>query len=193
MFIKSLKAMRLNRRAAPRADEVLEALAVAPGSVVADMGASGGYFSFRFSELVGPEGRVYAVDIDKNFLSLIAKEARRRGVRNIEFLRNGPNGGALPEECADLVFLRNVFHHLPAPPAYMRTLRPAIKPGGRVAIIEWLPRDGNHFTRRHGADPETIAATMTKSGYKKNAEFDFLPEQSFAIYTPHEKNTTKVL
>ena len=184
MFFKTIKAIRLNYKAAPDADKVLECLDIKAGEVVADIGSGGGYFSYRFSEKVGPEGRVYAVDIDSGFLSIVAKGARRRGIRNMEMLRCGPNGGALPEFSCNLVFIRNAFHHLVSPIAYMRNLRSALRPGGRVAVIEWLPASAR---RNHGTLPESIIETMVKAEFKLVKTYDFLPKQSFTTYTLESK------
>jgi Predicted methyltransferase len=182
MFLKIIKAIRLNHKARMHVDEVLAALAVEPGMTVADIGAGGGYYTFKFSEVVGPQGKVYAVDIDKAFLRLIAGDARRRGIRNVEPLRSGPNGGALPPDSCDLAFCRNAFHHLPSPLAYMRNLRFALKRDGRIAIIDWLPNRDGGTGHRHGIEAEEIQSIMEKAGYDLVASYDFLQDQSFGIY-----------
>lgn len=182
MFLKIIKAIRLNHKARRHVDEILAALAVEPGMTVADIGSGGGYYTFKFSEAVGPQGKVYAVDIDKDFLRFIAGDARRRGIRNIEPLRSGPNGGALPPDSCDLAFCRNSFHHLPSPLAYMRNLRFALKRGGRIAIIDWLPKSGDNVGHRHGIEAKEIQSIMEKADYELVASYDFLPDQSFGLY-----------
>ncbi len=182
MIFKLIKAIKLNKQAAEQADAVLEALAIQPGMTIADIGSGGGYFVFRFSDLVGPNGKVYAVDVDKTFLYIITKEMRRRKLNNIEPLKSGPNGGSLPYESCDLIFVRNVFHHFLNAQTYMRLLRPALRQGGRIALIDWLPEAEKTHGIKHGTDPDLIKETCGKAGLKHVAEFDFLPSQSFNIF-----------
>ena len=91
---------------------VIHSLSLQPGNQVADLGAGGGYFTFRLADAVGPTGKVYAVDIDKGNLEYIANQAAKRGYRNVETVLAKPDDPLLPEGTVDLIFTCNTYHHL---------------------------------------------------------------------------------
>jgi len=166
-------------------DQILRTLSLQPGQNVADIGAGGGYFSLRFAEVVGREGRVYAVDTNSGFLEFIKENAKERGVDNVETILVAGEDLALPERSLDLVFMRNVCHHLTNRVEYFGKLRRFLKPEGRVAIIEY--ERAKPFTFRgifgHYVPREIIIEEMKEAGYRVNRKFDFLPEQSFTIFS----------
>ena len=163
---------------------VIAALAIEPGQRVADIGSGGGYFSFRLAEAVGPEGRVYAVDIDDGLLAYVAEQARRRGLDAIRTVRAEPDDPKLPEP-VDLVFVSNTYHHLDDRPEYFGRLRAKLRPGGRVALVEYTGESG-FFTGLfgHHSDRELIEREMREAGYALEAAHDFLPRQHFLIFAP---------
>ncbi|MGQ9582405.1 MAG: class I SAM-dependent methyltransferase [Thermoplasmatota archaeon] len=180
----AFKAWMLNRRAASarsRPERVLQTLAVREGERVLDYGAGGGYFSLRFAELVGPEGRVFAVDINPSFLKYIEKHAAKRGLRNVQTLLVGEAAASVPEGSLDLVFMRNVTHHIEDRPALFAELRRLLRPGGRVALIEHLPGRGHH-PPGHSVPPERLVSEMESAGLVPTHPYDFLPEQSLTIF-----------
>jgi len=171
------------RDAWQKPDEVMRALAIAPGAHVADIGAGGGYFTFRFARAVGASGRVYAVDIDEEMLRRLSERARRDSLTNIETVLAAPDDPTLPAGSVDLIFLCNTYHHLDNHTDYFRRLRGALRPGGRVAIVElrgegWLRRIFGHTTRK-----DVLASQMEAAGYRVEQEFDFLSRQHFLIFT----------
>jgi arsenite methyltransferase len=185
---KNLRAKMFNRRASnpkSRPDEILRTLALQSGQNIADIGAGGGYFSLRFAEAVKPCGKVYAVDTNEQFLDLLLSEARERGLSNLEPIRVTEGIPPLSEGGLDLVFMRNVYHHLTERVEYFRRLARKLKPGGRVAIVEY--NRGAPLSFRglfgHYVPQERIIDEMEKAGYKLDAIFTFLPEQSFTIFT----------
>ncbi|GAF98639.1 unnamed protein product, partial [marine sediment metagenome] len=124
-LMKNTKARMFNRKAsAPESkpDQIFKTLALRPGQIIADLGAGGGYFSFRFADAVGGKGKVYAVDVNPNFLELIRNSAEEKGLNNIETVLATGNGVNLPEKTLDLIFVRNVYHHLPNRTEYFRNL-----------------------------------------------------------------------
>jgi len=184
----SRKAVMFNRKASSpksRPDEILAALELRPGDTVVDIGAGGGYFSLRFAEAVGPEGRVFAVDMNPDFLQFIKRSADERRLANVKTLL--VKGEALPLEPAsvDLFFMRNVTHHLSDRVTYFLRLKPLLKEGGRVAIIEYLPtrRINFHGMFGHFVPKETLVGEMRRAGYHFEKELGFLPSQSFTIYS----------
>ncbi|MEW6248240.1 MAG: methyltransferase domain-containing protein [Nitrospirota bacterium] len=160
---------------------VIQALSIAPGSRVADLGAGGGYFTWRLAEAVGPEGKVYAVDVDETALRLIEQERAQRGVANVELVRATPTDARLPVAGVDLIFTCNTYHHLPDRTAYFQSLARALRPGGRIAVIEY--KDSG-WLFGHATPKETVLREMEAAGYRLIREFDFLPKQHFLVFGP---------
>jgi arsenite methyltransferase len=191
----SLQAKMFNRKASdPRnkPDQILETLELQPGQTVVDIGAGGGYFSLRFAEAVGRNGKVYAIDTNFEFLEFIRANAREKGLANLEAVLVTEDNLALPERSLDLIFMRNICHHLQNRAKYFRELRRLLTPHGRIAIIEY-----NHprrFSFRgifgHYVPIETLLKEMREAGYTSQKTLDFLPEQSFMIFSPERKGNT---
>jgi arsenite methyltransferase len=180
------KAEMFNSKASKpknKPDEVLKALELKQGQTVADIGSGGGYFALRFAEIVGAEGHVFAVDTDQNFLDFIKNSAKEKGLSNVETVLAAKDAAPLPENSLNLIFMRNVCHHLPDRPEYFRKLKAALKPEGRIAIIEY--RGGGfsfHGLFGHYVPKETIIKEMEQVGYQLEKDLDFLPEQSFTVF-----------
>ena len=159
-------------------DRVVMALAVREGDRVADLGAGGGYFTFRLARAVGPDGRVYAVDTDADMSELINETAASGRVSNVVTVAAAADDPLLPEN-VDLVLIVNAFHHLPQAVEYFTTVAKYLRPGGRVAVIEALPR---RFRFGHATQPQEIAAAMTSASYTVAERHDFLDRQSFQVF-----------
>jgi SAM-dependent methyltransferase len=158
---------------------VIEALELRGGERVADLGAGGGYFTFRLARAVGPTGRVYAVDTDPDTAWLVEDRASGPDKSNVVPVRARPDDPELPEP-VDLILLVNAFHHLPSPDGYVRALAGYLRPTGRVAVIEALPR---WFLFGHATEPERIRSVLAGAGYVLVATHEFLPRQSFQTFT----------
>ncbi|MFX1563737.1 MAG: class I SAM-dependent methyltransferase, partial [Promethearchaeota archaeon] len=150
-----------------------------------DIGAGGGYFSLRFAEVVGKEGIVYAIDTNPGFLEFIRDSAKEKGLDNIRTILTKESVPVLTEK-VDLIFTRNVYHHLSNRVEYFKTLKGVLKPSGRISIIEY--RRGGLFRRTFGhyVPQETIVEEMGEAGYQVTEKYDFLPEQSFTIFSLEE-------
>ena len=185
--MKNLKAMMFNRKASDpknKPDQILEALSLQPGQNIADIGAGGGYFSLRFANAIGRAGKVYAIDTDPEFLDFISNSAKEKGLNNVETILAMEDNLTLPEKSLDLVFVRNVYHHLPNRVEYFRNLIGLLKPEGKIVVIEYK-RGGPFSFRRifgHYVPLEKIIEGMDKAGYNVSKRFDFLPQQSFTIF-----------
>jgi arsenite methyltransferase len=164
--------------------KVIAALKLQPGAVVADLGAGGGYFTFRLAEAVGPGGKVYAVDVDPDMVELVAKGAKDKGQTNIETILAKPDNPLLPEAGVDLIFTSNTYHHIDNRVAYLANLRRFLRPGGRVAIVEFDRRGWLEGLLRHYTPSEFIQREMEQAGYSLQENFDFLDRQSFLIFAP---------
>jgi len=185
--MSNFQARMFNKKASdPRSkpDQIIEAIALSPGKSIADIGSGGGYFSLRFAKIVGEEGRVYAVDTKPEFLEYIKHSAKEEGLDNVIPILVSGDKIDLPEKSLDLIFMRNVTHHIPNRVEYFKNLKRFLKPDGRIAIIEY--KKGKIFTFRglfgHYVPKETIVQEMEEAGYLLEKEFNFLPEQHFTIY-----------
>ncbi len=177
------KAQMFNKGARKDSDRVLSSLNIKEGDTIADIGSGGGFFVFEFAQRVRPQGLVYAVDTNEELLAHIKKQQDKKSMKNIKTVRAKEDSPNLPEKSCDLIFLRDVFHHLADPAAYFRLLIPCLKPEGKVAVIDWKP--GEHH-KGHSVSAEEIERVMTAAGYKKEQSFDFLEKHSFGIFVVKE-------
>jgi ubiquinone/menaquinone biosynthesis C-methylase UbiE len=164
-------------------DAVIALLDIGPGDRVADLGAGGGYFTFRLAEAVGDTGRVYAVDVDDDMLGLLAREVRERGAANVTVVRAEPDDPMLPDGEIDLVFVCDTYHHIADRPAYFRRVLADLAPNGRVAIVEYDERAGGFASAfGHFTPLETIEREMREAGYERIRNHEILTRQSFQIF-----------
>ena len=136
----SFQAKMFNKKASDpknKPDKIIEAIALKPGQSIADIGSGGGYFSLRFAKIVGEEGRVYAVDTKPELLEYVKNSAREEGLDNVIPTLVSEDKLDLPEKSLDLIFMRNVTHHIPNRVEYFKSLKRFLKPDGRIAIIEY--------------------------------------------------------
>jgi len=189
IIMKNSKAKMFNKKASDpksKPDRILETLALQPGQNIADIGAGGGYFSLRFADVVGEKGKVYAVDTNPKFLEFIRNSTKEKKLNNVKTILVTKDKLPIPGKSLDLVFMRNVTHHIPNRVEYFRNLKGVLKPAGKVAVIEYK-RGGRFSFHRlfgHYVNRETIVKEMVGAGYRLEKEFDFLPEQSFTIFSP---------
>src|SRR5512134_431011 len=115
--------------------EVIQALALAPEARVADLGAGTGYFSARLANML-PKGRVYAADLEPDMVRYLGERAKREGLANLVAVASAPDDPRLPEK-VDLILLVDVYHHIEDRTRYFERLRASLRPGGRVAIIDF--------------------------------------------------------
>jgi len=167
-------------------ERVIASLEIEPGDRVAEIGAGSGYWLPWLSEAVGREGRVYAVEVEADLVRDLEALVADHDLRNVEVVLGDYDDPRLPDGGIDLVITVLTYHHLEARSDYFRRLRVDLRPGGRVAHLDdrpdaeaplsWFQSDG------HWSDPSAIVEEMTDAGYRKRAEFDFLPVQSFQIF-----------
>src|SRR6059036_2915632 len=122
-------------------DRMLAALEIKKGSVVADVGAGVGYHVWRLSEIVGPSGKVIAEDIQEEMLRLLKKNIDDRRLLNVEMILGTPTDPKLPANALDLVLMVDVYHEFSDPVAMMNHIRNALKPTGRVVLVEFRKED----------------------------------------------------
>ncbi|WP_430884220.1 class I SAM-dependent methyltransferase [Fusibacter sp. JL216-2] len=181
------KAEGMNRKAQgydSQPDKVLDALKIEEGETVMDLGAGGGYFSIRLSEEVGDKGRVYAVETNDDMLEYMDNYLNLLQKSNVETVRTRGGVPDIPDESCDLIFARNVFHHLDNPTLFFLALGNKLKPTGRIAILDYKPTGGFSFISlfKHHIEENIILESMESAGFKPLQSFDFLKKQSFTIF-----------
>ncbi|MCF6155563.1 MAG: class I SAM-dependent methyltransferase [Candidatus Brocadia sp.] len=164
-------------------EQVIRVLEIQTGQHIADLGSGSGYFTFRLVDAVGPNGKVYAVDVDQGMNTYIEKQAKKRGYQNIEIILAQHHDPLIPEDGVDLIFTCNTYHHIKDRVAYFSQIQKYLRPSGRIAIIDfngkgWFQKIFPHFTA--GA---VIKKEMGSAGYRLQHEFGFLPRQHFLVFS----------
>jgi ubiquinone/menaquinone biosynthesis C-methylase UbiE len=121
-------------------EKVVATLSLKPGERVADLGAGPGYFTLRFARAVGPTGKVYGVDISREMLDYLEKQARSEHLTNIQPLLAEPHDPKLPPASVDMIFICDTLHHISDRATYFPLLMRALKPGGRLVNIDFYKR-----------------------------------------------------
>ena len=167
--------------------QVVDALELKPGMHVADLGAGSGYFTRRFVEAVGETGKVYVIDVEPEALKYVEESLIRMHRRfEAEFILARPDNPKIPVESVDLIFVCDTYHHLKDRADYLRNVKTSLKPGGRIALIDFYhdERSGDPgFPKRHLVPREKVIEEMTTAGYRLAKEHRFLPKQYFLEFT----------
>jgi ubiquinone/menaquinone biosynthesis C-methylase UbiE len=160
--------------------QVIQALALKPDAAVADIGAGTGYFAVRLAHFV-PQGRVYAVDLEPDMVKYLSDRAEREGRKNLIAIAGAADDARLPDK-VDLVLLVDVYHHIDQREAYFRRLAHSLKPGGRVAIIDFSAKSNMGPPPSQRIAPRRVVTEMAEAGYRLADEQHFLPNQYFLIF-----------
>jgi predicted methyltransferase len=160
--------------------EVIQALALKPDAVIADIGSGTGYFSARLANMV-PKGRVYGVDTEPDMVKYLAERAKREGLKNVHAVQGAPDDPKLPAK-VDLVLLVDVYHHIEDRERYFRKLIGSLKPGGRIAVIDYRMDSPDGPPKSARIAPGQVKAELTRAGYALAQEHAFLPNQYFLVF-----------
>ena len=179
--IKSGEAV--DRDSWQKPNEVVRALALKNGEVVADIGAGTGYFSRRFARAVAPDGRVYAVDVAADVLGYLRQEAEKEGLRNIVTIVSHEDDPLLPAGSVDLAFFCDTTHHIANRTAFYRKVISGLKQHGRMAIVDYPP-GGDHapHSPEELVPRSQVISEATEAGFALVDEFHFLPRQYFLVF-----------
>ncbi len=163
--------------------KVLEALELKEGQVIADLGAGSGYYSFRIAPKVGEKGKVLAIDIQEEMIQEVKKRAAQQKVTNVETIKCTETDPKLPEGTVDLVLMVDVYHELAFPYEVMKAVRKSLKPGGRVALVEFRKEDPKVPIKEvHKMSEEQIKKEMAVVGLAHLKTVGTLPWQHIAIF-----------
>jgi len=173
---------RPEREAEEAPSKAIAALSIAPGSVVADVGAGSGYYTVRLSQVVGPRGRVVATDLQPGMLDLIRAKVERQGLTNVTLVQGRPDDPVLPAATFDLIVMVDVYHELAAPQIFVRKLREALKPDGRLVLIEFRLEDPRVPIREvHKMSVSQVREELGADGFQIDRVIDVLPWQHIIV------------
>jgi len=168
---------RTNREVVQHLDAIVDACQLKPGMAVADVGAGTGLFTRPFARKVAPGGKVYAVDITPDFIEYIEKTCREEGLRNVVGVVNKDTSAELPPHSVDLVFICNTYHHFEYPMKMLQSIYRAVRPGGRVVLVDYKKEKGVSPEWVFGhvrADKKLTMEEVTRAGFKFLDSPDFM-------------------
>jgi predicted methyltransferase len=165
-------------------DKVVAACDLKPGMVVADVGAGTGLYTRLFAKAVGQDGQVYAVDIAPKFLEHIQKSSREAGLRNVTPVLCNPDSADLPPNSVDLVFVCDTYHHFEFPERTLASLHRALKPGGRLIVVDFIriPGQSREWVLNHvRAGQEVVEKEIAAAGFRKAAEVKEVLKENYLV------------
>ncbi len=175
---------RPDREATERPEHVLDVLAVRDGMTVADVGAGSGYFTMRIAKRVGARGRVLATDLQPEMLEMIKTKAAATKATNVVTVLATPRDAKLPRGEIDLVLMVDVYHELPWPADTLAQVRAALKPGGRLALVEYRAEDPKVAIKpEHKMTLPQIRKELEARGFSFVTSLEMLPDQRVVIFT----------
>jgi precorrin-6B methylase 2 len=174
---------RPERETEERPQLVIDAFEIEAGQTIADLGAGSGYYSFRIAALVGEQGKVLAIDVEPRMLRIVTERARRAGIKNVETVLSTAHDPNLPANSVDLLFMVDVYHELEFPKEMMLKVRDALKPGGRVALIEYRAEDPKVMIKAvHKMSERQIVRELQAVGFRHLKTVRSLPIQHLVIF-----------
>lgn len=165
--------------------EVLTALNIKPGEVIADVGAGSGYFTFRLAHFVGDKGKVFAVDVSPDMVRHVNRRIRDSKTINVVTILADPDDPLLPDQSVNRFFICDVWHHVDNQTKYLSLMKKMLKPGGEIVMIDFHKKE-----LPFGPPPqmkiarEDLIKQMEANGFKKTKEHTFLPYQYFLVFAP---------
>ncbi len=165
--------------------EVLTALAIEPGEVIADIGAGSGYFTFRLAHRVGDKGRVYAVDISPDMIRHLNRRIRELKAMNVTAILADADDPLLADASIDRFFFSDSWHHIENQSKYLSLIKKMLKPGGEIIMIDFHKKElpvGPPMQMKIAR--EDLIRQMESNGFRLTKEHTFLPYQYFLVFAP---------
>jgi len=165
-------------------DRAIDVLKLQKGAAVADIGAGSGYITEKLSKKVGPMGKVYATDIQQGMIDLLSKRIAKRKLANVTPILSTQDDPRLPVESIDLALMVDVYHELSQPQLVLRHIKAALKPGGRLVLLEYRKEDPNIPIRpEHKMSVAEAKLEVEAEGFKLTTTNEDLPRQHILIFT----------
>lgn len=162
--------------------KAIEALALKPGMVVADIGAGSGYYASRMAKKVGPTGRVFATDIQPGMIELLNRRISMEGLTNITTVLGGMDDPKLPARSIDLAIMVDVYHELQQPQLFLQRLKETFKPDGRLVLVEFRKEDPKvPILEVHKMSVAEVKQELEAEGYVLDRVIDVLPWQHIIV------------
>ncbi|MFD3003960.1 class I SAM-dependent methyltransferase [Pontibacter toksunensis] len=165
----------------------IENMSLSPQSVVADIGAGTGYYTFRIAPKV-PEGKVYAIDVQDAFITALNEKKRELGLTNIEVVKGGDQSPNLLDASLDLAIMVDVYHELEYPQEMLQAIHKALKPDGKLLLLEYRAEDDSvPIKELHKMSVNQVNKELSANGFQLSDKKDFLPIQHFLLYEKVEE------
>lgn len=174
---------RGEREAEEAPEKALDEIGIRPGMAIADVGAGTGYFSLKMARRVGPGGKVYANDVQAEMLEKLRANAQREKLTNVETVLGSEADPKLPAGKMDIVLLVDVYHEFSQPQEMLQHIRAALKPDGRLILLEYRKEDPAIPIRpEHKMSVTEVKAEVEAEGYKLDKVIETLPRQHIIIF-----------
>ena len=171
---------------------MVNALKIPEGATVADVGAGVGYTSLLLSRQVGPKGTVLATDLQPEMIQMLQANMREAGVKNVRSIRCTPSDTKLPEGMVDLALMVDVYHECIDPEAVLQGIRRALKPGGRLVLVEFRAEDPDvPIKPEHKMTLKQARREVEPQGYTFKESLEFLPWQHIIIFEKPKEEKPK--
>jgi len=180
-----------SRDAKQKPAELVKSLGIRPGSTVVDLGTGPGYMLPFLSSAVGPDGKVIAEDIAPDFIDLAREKAGKLGLKNVSFVLGDARDPHLAPASADFILVLDAYHHFDYPDRMLEALRRALRPGGRLGIVEYYRRKGamegdpDRALTHIRLDADGVIREVESNGFRLASRWDHIPESQYvAIFEP---------
>jgi ubiquinone/menaquinone biosynthesis C-methylase UbiE len=178
---------RPERETEEEPDKALDAIGIRPGMTVADVGAGTGYMSLRMARRVGPNGKVYANDLQPEMLTRLRARAQREKLSNVETVLGAEADPKLPAGKIDLILLVDVYHEFGQPQVMLQKMRESLKPDGRLVLLEYRKEDPKVPIRpEHKMSVTEVKTEVEAEGFELDQVIEVLPRQHIIIFHPRK-------
>lgn len=182
--------IRDEREREERCSLLLTNLGLKPGITVCDMGCGNGFYALQIAEMIGAEGRVLGVDVQVEMLEMLRERMEDAGINNVTPVLGSYHDPRLPDESCDLILLVDVYHEFSHPELMLAAMRKALKPGGRIALVEYRTEDPDvPIKKLHKMSKEQILKEYLPNGFKLVEEFDELPWQHLMFFEKDDEGS----
>lgn len=173
---------RPNRSKQENTEEIIRSMQLAPSTVVADVGAGTGYYTFRIAQLV-PDGKVYAVEIQEELITKLNDKKKERSINNVEVIQGDTNTTNLPVGVIDLALMVDVYHELSWPREIISSIARSLKAGGQLVLVEYKGEDPSIGIKPlHKTTVAQLSRELSSMGFRLERRVDSLPIQHFLVF-----------